>query len=168
MIVFEEKMRELVGLIPSLTDVNGNVFPVRFDWGTQDVLNKFLLLPESVSKYPLIWLVTGVTTRSETRNTLTRQTRLVIATRSSRKDQFNEFQYSTDYVNTLNPVYKNLRTLLLSSGISKIVNNTIIEDLRPNYSFNDNGKGLIDVWNAIVIDLEIELLTDRCISTIKF
>jgi hypothetical protein len=168
MIVFEEKMRELVGLIPELTDVNGNVFPVRFDWGTQDVLNKFLLLPESVSKYPLIWLVTGVTTRSETRNTLTRQTRLVIATRSSRKDQFNKFQYSTDYVNTLNPVYKNLRTLLLSSGISKIVNNTIIEDLRPNYSFNDNGKGLIDVWNAIVIDLEIELLTDRCISTIKF
>jgi len=164
MIVFEEKIRELVALLPQWNDT----FEIRYDWGTIDVLNKFLVLKESKSKYPLIWLVTSKDTDDLLRNRVTRNARFVIATRSNDVDSFNAKQYQTDYKEILIPVYNNFITVLNSSGISKIVGSTIDKELKPNYSVNDNGKGLIDIWNALVLDVEIEL-TDGCIKqNIKF
>jgi len=164
MIVFEEKIRELVALMPEWE----NTHPIRYDWGTIDVLNKFLILKESVSKYPLIWLVTSKDTDDLLRNRVTRNARFVIATRSNDVDAFNATQYQTDYINILIPVYNNFITLLNSSGISKIIGSSIDKELKPNYSVNDNGKGLITIWNAIVLDLEVELI-DGCINkNIKF
>ena len=164
MIVFEEKLRELVALMPQWN----NTHTVRYDWGTIDVLNKFLLLKESVSKYPLIWLVTSKDTDDLLRNRVTRNARFVIATRSNDVDGFNSKQYQTDYKEVLIPVYNDFITLLNSSGISKIVGSTIDKELKPNFSLNDNGKGLITIWNAIVLDLEVEI-TDGCIKqNIKF
>jgi hypothetical protein len=162
MIVFEEKLRELIALMPSNINANGE-FPVRYDWGTIDVLNKFLILKENVSKYPLIWLVTSKDTDDLLRNRVTRNARLVIATRSNDVDGFNKKQYQTDYTNILIPVYNDFITLLNSSGVSKIINSKVEKELKPNYSINDNGKGLVTIWNAIVLDLEIEL-TDNCIN----
>lgn len=164
MIVFEEKIRELVSLMPEWE----NTHPIRYDWGTIDVLNKFLILKESVSKYPLIWLVTSKDTDDLLRNRVTRNARFVIATRSNDTDGFNAQQYQTDYLKVLIPVYNDFLTLLNSSGISKIVNSSIDKELKPNYSVNDNGKGLITVWNAIVLDLEVELITGCIKDNIKF
>jgi len=164
MIVFEEKLRELVALLPQWNDT----FEIRYDWGTIDVLNKFLVLKESKSKYPLIWLVTSKDTDDLLRNRVTRNARFVIATRSNDVDSFNAKQYQTDYKEILIPVYNNFITVLNSSGISKIVGSTIDKELKPNYSVNDNGKGLITIWNALVLDCEIELI-DGCIKqNIKF
>lgn len=164
MIVFEEKIRELVALLPKWNDT----FEIRYDWGTIDVLNKFLVLKESKSKYPLIWLVTSKDTDDLLRNRVTRNARFVIATRSNDVDSFNAKQYQTDYKEILIPVYNNFITVLNSSGISKIVGSTIDKELKPNYSVNDNGKGLVTIWNALVLDVEIEL-TDGCIKqNIKF
>lgn len=164
MIVFEEKIRELVSLMPEWE----NTHPIRYDWGTIDVLNKFLILKESVSKYPLIWLVTSKDTDDLLRNRVTRNARFVIATRSNDTDGFNAQQYQTDYLKVLIPVYNDFITLLNSSGISKIVNSSIDKELKPNYSVNDNGKGLITIWNAIVLDLEVELITGCIKENIKF
>jgi len=164
MIVFEEKLRELVALMPEWE----NTHPIRYDWGTIDVLNKFLILKESVSKYPLIWLVTSKDTDDLLRNRVTRNARFVIATRSNDVDGFNAQQYQTDYISILLPVYNDFVTLLNTSGISKIVGSTIDKELKPNYSVNDNGKGLITVWNAIVLDLEIELISGCIKENIKF
>lgn len=164
MIVFEEKIRELVALLPKWNDT----FEIRYDWGTIDVLNKFLVLKESKSKYPLIWLVTSKDTDDLLRNRVTRNARFVIATRSNDVDSFNAKQYQTDYKEILIPVYNNFITALNSSGISKIVGSTIDKELKPNYSVNDNGKGLVTIWNALVLDCEIELI-DGCIKqNIKF
>lgn len=164
MIVFEEKIRDLVALMPQWNGTH----TVRYDWGTIDVLNKFLLLKESVSKYPLIWLVTSKDTDDLLRNRVTRKARFVIATRSNDVDGFNSQQYQTDYKEVLIPVYNDFITLLNSSGISKIVGSTIDKELKPNFSLNDNGKGLITIWNAIVLDLEVEII-DCCIKkNIKF
>lgn len=164
MIVFEEKIRELVALMPQWNGTH----TVRYDWGTIDVLNKFLLLKESVSKYPLIWLVTSKDTDDLLRNRVTRNARFVIATRSNDTDGFNAQQYQTDYLKVLIPVYNDFITLLNSSGISKIVGSTIDKELKPNFSLDDNGKGLITIWNAIVLDLEVEII-DGCIKqNIKF
>jgi len=164
MIVFEEKIRELVALMPAWE----NTHTIRYDWGTIDVLNKFLILKESVSKYPLIWLVTSKDTDDLLRNRVTRNARFVIATRSNDTDGFNAQQYQTDYLKVLIPVYNDFITLLNSSGISKIVNSSIDKELKPNYSVNDNGKGLITVWNTIVLDLEVELITGCIKENIKF
>jgi len=164
MIVFEEKLRELVALMPQWNGTHD----IRYDWGTIDVLNKFLTLKESKSKYPLIWLVTSKDTDDLLRNRVTRNARFVIATRSNDVDAFNATQYKTDYKNVLIPVYNDFITLLNSSGISKIAGSAIDKELKPNYSVNDNGKGLITIWNALVLDIEIEL-TSGCIKeNIKF
>ena len=164
MIVFEEKIRDLVALMPQWNGTH----TVRYDWGTIDVLNKFLLLKESVSKYPLIWLVTSKDTDDLLRNRVTRKARFVIATRSNDTDGFNAQQYQTDYLKVLIPVYNDFITLLNSSGISKVVGSTIDKELKPNFSLNDNGKGLITVWNALVLDLEIEIISGCIKENIKF
>ena len=167
MIVFEEKLRELISFMPPNINGNGS-FPIRYDWGTIDILNKFLVLKESVSKYPLIWLITSRDTNDLVRGRVTRTARLVIATRSNDVDGFNNKQYQTDYTNVLIPVYNDFITLLNSSGISKIVGSTVDKELKPNYSVNDNGKGLITTWNALVLDLEIELIEGCIKQNIKF
>lgn len=168
MIVFEEKFRELIALLPAHTQ-GAIEFPIRYDWGTIDVLNKFLILPENVSKYPLIWLITGKDTEDYISKTVTRKARFVIATRSNDVDQFNQTQYQTDFKNILIPVYSNLVTLLERSGITNILNQSIDKELVPNYSISNNDKGLIAIWNAIVVDAEIEINGKRCINNnIKF
>jgi hypothetical protein len=161
MIVFEEKIRELIDVLPHLENENGS-FPIRYDWGTQDVLNKFLILKENVSKYPLIWLVTGLDTHDYISETITRKSRFVIATNSKDKEQFNEYQYQNDYSKILIPVYQNLITLLERSGITTIINQSINFELKPNYSVNDNGNGLITTWNALVVDVEIQINLKKC------
>jgi hypothetical protein len=127
MIVFEESLGVLSLLPPH--EQGAYSFPVRYDWGTIDVLNKFLLLPENVSKYPLIWLITGKDTEDYISKTVTRKARFVIATRSNDVDQFNETQYQTDFKNILIPVYSNLVTLLERSGITNIINQQIEKEL---------------------------------------
>jgi len=167
MIVFEEKMRELIALMPAWSK-DSLTLPVRYDWGTVDVLNKFLVLKESVSKYPLIWLVTSGDAENLLTNRVRRTSRFIIATRSNDSDAFNAQQYQTDYKDILIPVYNDFVTLLEKSGVSKIIGSTVTKELVPNFSINDNGKGLIVIWNALVLDLEVEL-TDGCIiNNIKF
>lgn len=166
MIFFEEKVRELIKQLPAHVDGNGN-FPIRYDWGTIDVLNKFLLLKENVSKYPLIWLVTDKRDADLIRNTVESKARFVIATRSNKVDEFNEFQYQTDYKNVLIPVYENFIKMFQRSGISTIIEESISIDLKPNFSFTTDA-GLITIWNAIVVEATIKIDGNRCINTIKF
>lgn len=163
MIVFEEKIRELVALMPQWDGTH----TIRYDWGTIDVLNKFLILKDNQSKYPLIWLVTSKDTEDLLRNTVTRQARFIIATRSNDVDGFNAKQYQTDYLNILLPVYNDFITVLNRSGISKIIDTTIEKELKPNYSLTKD-KGLITIWNAIVLDATIEIKGGCIINNIKF
>ena len=166
MISFEEKTRELVKQLPTHVDGNGT-FPIRYDWGTLDVLNKFLLLKENVSKYPLIWLVTDKREIDLVQKTTQSRARFVIATRSDKVDEFNEFQYITDFQKVLNPVYDNFIKMFQSSGISNIEDETISIELKPNFSFNSK-DGLITIWNAIVVEATITIYGNRCINTIIF
>lgn len=167
-VIFEETMRELILQMPPLVDAKGNSYPILYEWGTQAVLNKFLLLPMNVSKYPLIWLVTGKDTDNVVEFSNVRKARFVIATRSEAVDEFNEFQYDTQYKTIIIPIYENFIKLLKRSGITTILNEEIEKELRPNYSVLANDKGLIDTWNALVLDIEIRIIGNRCINTINF
>ena len=165
MIVFEEKLRELVELLPQTADG----FTIRYDWGTIDVLNKFLILPENKSKYPLIWLITGSDTDNFTTNSNNRKVKLVLATASNDVDQFNQVQYQTDYLNILLPIYKDLHTLFIKSGITTLIDDEITKEMTPNFSFKKNDKGLIDVWNALFLEFELVIEGKKCINqNIKF
>lgn len=165
MIVFEEKLRELVALLPQTADG----FTVRYDWGTIDVLNKFLILPENKSKYPLIWLVTGSDTDNFTNKSNNRRVKLVLATASNDVDQFNQVQYQTDYLNILLPIYKDLHTLFIKSGITTLIDDEIAKEMKPNFSFKNNEKGLVDIWNALFLEFELVIDGKKCINkNIKF
>lgn len=167
MIVFEERLGELFDLLPVVTDANSNEFKPRFMWGTQDVLNKFLTLQETSSKYPLIWLVNGEDNYDSMKVNVRRETRLVIAMRSDKSDEFNPFIYETDYKLILNPILDNVLTALQNSSISYLYDREFTVQRLPNYSVNNNGNGQVDIWNAIVLDCSIDI-NNQCLLPIKF
>jgi hypothetical protein len=168
MIIFEQRLGELVELLPSYADSNSNVFEIRYEWGTVDVLNKFLVMPENVSKYPLIWLVNGTDSHELREPRVTRNCRIIIATNSDKQDSFNDFIYKTDYETLLIPVMENLLQSFKQSGISILSNDNITTQYLPNYSINDNGKGMIYVWNAISLECELSFNNQQCINKIFF
>jgi hypothetical protein len=86
------------------------------------------------------------------------------------KEEFNEFQFQTYYKEILYPVQMNLIKALRMSGISQIVNEVYNSEYKPNYSFNDSEGGLVDIWNAIELTIEISFDTDyQCrMKQVKF
>jgi hypothetical protein len=173
MIVFEEKIREIVELLPAHTEPKKPtgfvVWPVRYDWGTYEVLTKFLLLKENQSKYPLIWLIVDPTTADKQQRNARRKARFVVATRSTNPDGFNEFQYHNDFSKVLIPVYDNLITALIRSGNFQIRSDTWSYTLEPNFSVKKNGKTPIVIWNAITFTIELNVDNQKCLNkNIKF
>jgi hypothetical protein len=168
MIIFEQRLGELIELLPKVTDARSNEYKARYYWGTLDVLNKFLVLPENVSKYPLIWLVNGTDEHELREPRVTRNCRIVIAVNSDKVDSFNDFIYQTDYETLLNPLVENLVKSFKQSGISILADDKITTQNLPNYSINDNGKGLIAVWNAISLECSLSFNNQKCINKIFF
>ena len=169
MIVFEEKLGEILDLLPSIVDANGASFKPFFNWGTQDILNKYLTLPKTQEIYPLIWLVTG-TDEAKTNNTsIVRDTRLILAMHSDKQDMFNPDIYNTDFKVILNPLLENVLKALEKSGISEIQGLGYKVERMPNYSVSTQGEKskTVDVWNAILFDCKIRL-KDGVINTMIF
>ena len=169
MIVFETKLAEILDQLPLLTDANNNTFKPRFNWGTQDVLNKFITLQENISKYPLIWLVNGIDNLNTTKDVATRNNfRLILAKNSDEPNEFNDFQFQTDYDLMLNPLLENVIKAFERSGVSKIIDNAYTVERLPNYSEVTDENKTLAIWNAIVFNCSLELRGDRCIKQIKF
>ena len=86
------------------------------------------------------------------------------------KEEFNEFQFQTYYKEILYPIQINLIKALRRSGISTIIDDVYNSEFVPNYSFEDSEGGLVDIWNAIVLNLEISFVTDyQCrLKQVKF
>lgn len=168
MITFEESLGKIVQLLPNVT-IGVNNYPINYNWGTQELLNKYLILNKENS-YPLVWLVVGRDSNDINNKNISRNARIVIATRSMNKEEFNEFQFQTYYKEILYPVQMNLIKALRMSGISKIVNEVYNSEFIPNYSFENSEGTLVDTWNAIVLNLEISFDTDyQCrIKQVKF
>jgi hypothetical protein len=159
MIVFEERLGEIMDFLPSITDANGNDFKPFFNWGTQDVLNKYLALPKTQEVYPLIWLVTGIDEGKTNNTSIIRDTRLILAMHSDKQDYFNPEIYKTDFKVVLNPLLNNVVKALEKSGISEIQDLKYKVERMPNYSVSTQGEKTktVDVWNAIVFDCKIRL-----------
>lgn len=168
MITFEESLGKLIQLLPVVT-IGDNDYSIKYNWGTQEVLNKYLITNKENS-YPLIWLIVGRDTNEIKGKNISRNARIVIATRSMNKEEFNEFQFQTYYKEILHPIQLNLIKVLERSGISQIIDDTYNSEFIPNYSFQDEAGTLVDIWNAIVLNIEISFNTDyQCrIKQVKF
>ena len=168
MITFEESLGKLVQLLPNVK-IGATDYTIKYNWGTQEVLNKYLITNKENS-YPLIWLIVGRDSNDIYNKNISRKARIVIATRSMNKEEFNEFQFQTYYKEILYPIQMNLIKALRRSGISTIIDDVYNSEFVPNYSFEDSEGGLVDIWNAIVLNLEISFVTDyQCrIKQVKF
>ena len=163
MIVFEQRLGQLVDLLPQVVG-----FTVKYGWGTQDELNKYLALPRNESPYPLVWLTIGSDRENLNEPRVTRRAKILIATLSMMQSEMNPFIYATDYESILIPIASNLIKALQQSGSSMITNNEIEREFLPNYSVSEN-NGQVDVWNVLVLDSEITFNNATiCINTIKF
>ena len=168
MITFEESLGKIIQLLPGVT-IGTNYYSIKYNWGSREVLNKYLITNKENS-YPLIWLMVGRDSNDIYNKNISRNARIVIATRSMNKEEFNEFQFQTYYKDILYPIQMNLIKVLRMSGISTIINDVDNSEFVPNYSFENSEGGLVDVWNAIVLNLEIAFVTDyQCrIKQVKF
>lgn len=167
MIVFEEKLGRILDLLPPSKSADDAEFKVWYNWGTQDVLNKYLVTESALTRYPLIWLTNGEDSTNVMSKYVTRNARLVIAMHSDKQDNFNPDIYATDYDVVLNPLLKNVIVALQSSGASWIGEDYTVQRL-PNYSVVQNQNNTVDVWNAIVLDIEITIDNNCLVSNIKF
>lgn len=168
MITFEESLGKIVQLLPDVK-IGETDYKIKYNWGTQEVLNKYLITNKENS-YPLIWLIVGRDSNDINNKNISRNARIVIATRSMNKEEFNEFQFQTYYKEILYPVQMNLIKSLRMSGISKIIDEVYSSEYKPNYSFENSEGGLVDIWNAIELTIEISFDTDYpCrIKQVKF
>lgn len=168
MITFEESLGKLVKLLPDVR-IGATDYSIKYNWGTQEVLNKYLITNKENS-YPLIWLIVGRDSNDIYNKNISRNARIVIATRSMNKEEFNEFQFQTYYKEILHPIQINLIKVLRRSGISKIIDDVYNSEYKPNYSFRDEEGVLVDIWNAIELNLEIYFVTDyQCrLKQVKF
>lgn len=159
--VSETILREIFNQLPPYVDSNTKSFPIRFEWGDQADLLLFL---KSISgnKYPLIWLVSGEQTVDRYQHSISRNCRFIIADNAKNKTNRNPTVWDNEFVKVLNPLLENVLIALERSGVSSI-NGTHIERREANYTEEDLTKA-IDFWNVIVLDINLDILTDRCIN----
>lgn len=168
MIVFETRLGELVELLPPhINPISLTELSIKYGWGTQDELNKYLALPRADSPYPLIWLTVAKDKEDLNEPRVYRQSRILIATVSDKQSEMNPFIYQTDYLQVLVPVANNLIKALQQSGISQITDNEIDKEFIPNYSVREN-NGQVDVWNVLMLECEIAFTSQQCLNKIFF
>lgn len=161
MIIFETRLREIIDLLPVLSDNS----KVRYNWGTIDKLNQYLTVTDNKSKYPLIWLLKEKNYRRSKVNKIERKTKLVIATKSVTPNEFNDYIFKKDFIDNLNIICDNLITAFYKSGISYIKDDAYSYEFEENFSILDNGNGVVDIWNVIVFEADI-VINDKCINKI--
>ena len=91
MITFEESLGKLIQLLPDVT-IGENDYSIKYNWGTQELLNKYLILNKENS-YPLIWLIVGRDSNDIYNKNISRNARIVIATRSMNKRSLTSFNF---------------------------------------------------------------------------
>lgn len=158
----ELKLKEIFSYLKPIKDAKGNEYKPVFDWGTEEILNKFMV--KHKQPYPLIWLVTG--TNRSNNDIPERNTRLIIATRSKMPEEFNSFQHEHDFKVILYPVLNNVIRALKVNGMTSIDKDFKYQNL-PNFGVVKDKTKTIDVWNAVVLDINIKLI-NNCIINKKY
>lgn len=167
---FEQLFEEVINLMPPHKDDNNNETKIRFSWGSQIKLNEFMMLPETISKYPLIWLIEDKDNEDSIRETISRRAKIIIASNSQGVSRASRDVFDLEFKGLLNPIKNNLITALERSGISRINPDYTVQRIQEyqwNNVNNENATG--DVWMVIYLEIDVLFETRKCINTnIKF
>lgn len=168
MIVFENELGRLIEVLPPITDAKAKVFPIKYNWGTAEVLTEYLLLNQKLS-FPLIWLEVGEDTNNLREPNVKRNANIIILSETQAPNEFNPYQYQYDFDLILQPIADNLINALENSGISRIDTTNIKTKRITKYSMREVDASLVYICNAIVISAEITFSrVSSCINTIQF
>lgn len=163
MIIFEDELAKLVGIMPP-AKINTSYLQINFGWGTEAVLAKYLALKEKLS-FPLIWLVDGEDENNLFEESVKRQNaKIYILYESQAPDQFNDYQHEWDFNIVLQPILDNLLIALEQSGISLYNPSSFRTQRIKNFSTKELDKSLVYICNAIVLTADITFYGNKCLN----
>ena len=164
MIDAQSRLAELFDTLPDMT-IGSGTFDVRFDWGTQKDLNKWLKLNRNNNKYPLIWLLTPVSDTGD-EDTIQGDYTLILATLNKDVDMGNRERSRRSFTLVLNPLYNNvIKALEKGSSIDFIGEQTKTNFY--NYSEDDESHEFTEIWDVIKLELSIGI-NKNCLKTINY
>ena len=154
MIIFEDQLARIVEILPPLT--SGSLSQsIKFGWGTEEVLTKYLTLSGKAS-FPLIWLVEAKDKNDEREPSVTRNARIIFLYESQAPNEFNPYQHENDYKVILQPILDNFLIALNQSMISRYDDKNFRTKRVKNYSMREETKkSLVFICNAIVLEATI-------------
>ena len=163
-IVIQEVLPKLVDLIPEISVSENTTAKPFFSFGSEDDLNRYIKATNSVN-YPLIWMLPSVNTYNYVNNRVTRRLLLIVATIERRIDISNEQRFADSFSNTLFPIRDYLIHILRHSGVSNIKGEIDTYEF-PRYIQEETS--VIDNWDAIRIECNVEFNNKQCIKTFNF
>lgn len=162
MIVVEEKLTEIFEQLPEIDGFN----PI-YKWGNEFHLQQQLELysKANTSPYPLIYQTSNKSVQHSFAKTCDASLKLVLACQNTDVSLTNEERWAMSYRNILYPLLNNIELAFDKCG-AIVWNGDYDMQEFPNYG---NGKDnfTLDVWDAIVVDVKIQIL-DECIGKINF
>lgn len=170
MIIFEERIQELISVLPPITEGEGEsakAFPVNFYWA-KDIKDVNLYLSKKNQPYPLIILVRSPEKlKNRVCSEVTRKSRFILATAERDINKLNTERWQSSYKNILNPLADTFLEALESSSISRLHDDLELDRV-PNYAdvSMQAGKDLenqIDIWDTIVLDCTVSI-NDNCLK----
>jgi len=163
MIIIEDKLRELFATLPP-ANYDGEEFPVIFDFGSEEDLNKFIRQEEK--KYPLIWLQTGFYEDKKDPQTISSNISLILATYSGDVNKDNFQRLEDNFKKVLLPLLENIDKAFERSNIA------LFEDknyrVTKFYNYGDGKEhGSTDIWDAIKYEVSINFY-DNCFKAFNY
>lgn len=162
MIIFEERIQELISILPQ---VDG--FPINFYWA-KDMKDVNLFLSLKGQPYPLIILVRSPEKlKNPKASEVTRKSRFILATAEHDINKLNTDRWQSSYKKILNPMAEIFLDALEGSTISRL-HEGIELDRVPNYAEATYRRGQdqdqqIDIWDTIVIDCTVSI-NNNCLK----
>lgn len=165
MIVVEDRLRDLFGLIPEIRINTSNTKKLTFSFGRDDAINSFIEVNKSTC-YPLVWMLPSKDVYNRNERKTTKKLSLIIATLETRDDLLNEHRYKGSFKHILNPLTNYIIQALENSSITDVISDEITTYKDPKFTDADENPS-IDKWDAIRLDCEIEI-NNHCLNDIKW
>lgn len=161
MIIAESRLGEVFATLPEVTDLDGNHFKPKYDFGSEEDLLVFINdnRDAQTNTYPLIWVQTPLQVKGDMPR-LKVKLSLVIATCSS-SDLPNTERLKVSFTPLLIPTHENVIKAFQRSGFIKLLDRD--REIRThfyNYGVQKNSKKAsqaTDIWDALKFECEIEM-----------
>jgi hypothetical protein len=176
MIVVENRLRDMINVLPLMSNSSGEFFNVKFSFGDDKELMNYLIEKRG-EIYPLIWYIYPTMETHKNNHVTISEAQFILAVKSN-DHYLNQERFSTNYKNFLVPLFDNFIYLLKKSNIVNL-NEEIKVVKFPNYSnekLPGNRESLkssekhktFDIWDALKVTLDMQI-SNRCFkSNIRF